>query len=290
MGRRRLDFLEGVIVDPGLVFISALDGGSTRMIQWMDGECTHFTIGWPTTSMTASEAPLRLYSMGPEGDIHVFAGDVSSRETVAGPERHGPLRAMRMIGGRNHAAGMQRQVVRRNDDGTWEAIAAPILNTKGIRGFNSIDGFAPDEIYAAGLAGEVWRFDGQQWQQLDIPTTLALQHIVCAGDGLVYIVGQSGLIVAGRDTQWNVLDTGKQSADLWGCAWFGGQLYVASSRGIYAWTGGALRACDIGATREGSASFLMAGHGMLWSVGQRHVAYSHDGEQWVGITESARTC
>jgi hypothetical protein len=290
MGKKKLDFTRGVIVDPDLVFVGALDGKRTKLIQWLDGEFTHFRIPWPTTSITASADPLVLYSMGPDGDIHVFGDDGGHRETVDGPERHGLLRAMCMIGGVNIAVGMQRQVVRRNADGSWESIAASILNTDGIRGFNTLAAYSPQEIYVAGLAGEVWRFDGQQWQRLDVPTSLALQHIVCADDGLVYIVGQAGLILAGRDTRWTVLDTGKQIGDLWGCAWFDGHLYVASSRGVYKWTGAVLSACDIGATQEGSASYLMAGHGMLWSIGQRHVAYSRDGAQWTAVTDQANAC
>lgn len=283
-------FVEGVVVRPDLVFISALVGERTKVIQWRDGVCAHFIIDWPCTSLTACADPLAVYAMGPEGDIHVFAADGRRRETIAGPDRHGPLRAMRMIGGVNYAAGMQRQVARRHDSGAWELLGAPILNTDGIRGFNCIDGYSEQDIYAAGMAGELWRFDGAQWRQLASPSSMSLQRMVCAGDGRVYIVGQAGLIVAGRDTQWTVLDTGDERHDLWGCAWFDGHLYVASSSAVYQWTGSKLRACDIGATGRGCASFLMAGHGMLWSIGQRYIAYSRDGVRWTDVTNDAAAC
>lgn len=290
MHEEAMAFLEGVIVRPDLVFVSALVDEGTKVIRWRDGACAHFMIDWPTTSLTACADPLALYSMGPEGDIHVFAPGGRRRETIAGPDRHGPLRAMRMIEGINYAVGMQRQVFRRHDSGAWEPLGASILNTDGILGFNCLDGYSQQEIYAAGMAGEVWCFDGQQWQRLATPGTLVLHRMVCAGDGLVYIVGQGGLILAGRHAQWRVLDTGEQRQDLWGCAWFDGHLYVASNRGVYRWTGTALSPCDIGASGLGCASFLMAGHGMLWSIGQRHVAYSRDGERWTGVTNDAAAC
>lgn len=289
MNKGTVTFSKGVIADPGLVYISAQvtelndrDSGHTKVLQWMDGQFDHFMISWPTTAMTVSSEPLTLFSMGLDGDIHVFADD-RQHEVIKGPQFKGPLRDMRLIAGVNYSAGMQRQVYRRRGPDDWVSISDSILNTEGIKGFNSLDGYAHDEIYAAGLAGEVWRFDGQQWLAIDAPTSIALQRVLCADNGQVYIVGLAGTILVGRHEQWDVLDTDDSIEDFWGVEWFNGHLYVSSSKVVYKVVGDQFIPQPIGSTGQGSASFLQAGHGMLWSIGNRHLAYTHDGDTWTAV-------
>jgi hypothetical protein len=287
MNSGSITFAECAIVRRDLVFISAQvtelnaqGADHTKVIRWKNGALAHFMIDWATTSLSAQASPLTLLSMGLEGDIHVFQGANRGQEHIAGPDRIGPLRDMRNIAGTHYAVGMQRQVYKRRGDDDWVSIADTIRNRDGIKGFNSIDGYSPSELYAAGMDGELWMFDGDAWQALDTPTSVALQRIHCSEDGTVYVVGQVGVVLLGRRDQWACMDLGDFSEDLWGVHTFNGELFVASSKAVYQLHDGALEKASIGSEGTGSASFLAAADGVLWSVGNRHLAFTSDGKVW----------
>lgn len=297
MNNGGVTFAECVVVRRDLVFISARiarldrDGvGHTKVLRWKDGVFAHFMVDWDTTCLSATTSPLRLLSMGPDGDIHVFEGGNRRRERIAGPDTIGPLRDMRLIAGDHYAVGMQRQVYRRHGDDDWRSIADGIRNRNGIKGFNSIDGFGADELYAAGLDGELWRFDGSDWQQLETPTSFALQHVHCGDDGRVHVVGQGGVVLCGRHDRWKAVETGDFSTDLWGAQTLDGVLFVASCDAVHRVGVGGVGRVDIGAEGRNAASFLAAGDGVLWSVGERHLAYTIDGERWTTVDYENDDC
>lgn len=290
MNNGNVTFAKCSIVRRDLVFISAQvtelndrNVDHTKVLRWKDGAFVHFMIDWATTAISATTPPLTLLSMGLDGDIHVFQGSNRTTERIVGPGDFGPLRDMRLIAGAHYAAGMQRQVYRRNGDGSWQSIADAILNREGIKGFNAIDGFAATELYTVGMDGEIWLFDGQRWQALESPTSVALQGVHCSDDGTAYIVGQAGVVLFGRGDQWDFIDLGDFSEDLWGVQTFDGTLFVASSKGVYRIVDGELKKADIGSVGTGSASYLTKGDGVLWSVGNRHLAYTADGENWTVV-------
>jgi hypothetical protein len=76
------------------------------------------------------------------------------------------------------------------------------------------------------------------------------------------------------------MDLGDFSEDLWGVHTFNGELFVASSKAVYQLHDGALEKASIGSEGTGSASFLAAADGVLWSVGNRHLAFTSDGKVW----------
>lgn len=302
MNNGSVTFAGCVVVRRDLVFVSARiarlerEGvGHTKVLRWKAGAFAHFMVDWDTTCLAATAPPqgppsMTLLSMGPDGDIHVFEGARRRRERIAGPDRIGPLRDMRLIAGEHYAVGMQRQVYRRHGDDDWRSIADGIRNRDGIKGFDSIDGFAADELYAAGLDGELWRFDGRDWRQLEIPVSSALQHVHCDGDGRVHVVGQGGVILRGRHDRWETVGTGGLGADLWGAQTFNGALFVASSDAVHRIGEGAAQRVDIGADGRGAASCLAAGDGVLWSVGERHLAYTSDGTDWTTVDYEDDDC
>lgn len=290
MNNGAVTFLHCTIVRRDLVFISAqvtaLNAQGidhTKVLRWKNGAFAHFMIDWATTALSATGTPLSVLSMGLEGDIHVFQGAERRTETIVGPGRLGPLRDMRLISGSHYAVGMQRQAYRRHADGSWQSIAEAIGNHDGINSFDSIDGFSANEVYATGMDGALWAFDGQHWQTLQSPSSVALQRVHCSEDGRVYIVGQGGTLLCGRGAHWEVIALEEVHDDLWGVQTFKGMLFVASSTGVYRWAAGTLKRADIGTTGMGSASFLTAGDGVLWSVGHRHLAYTDDGEHWTSV-------
>lgn len=290
MSGKGLSFSECAIIRRDLVFISAqvdelTERGvdHTKVIRWKGGDCAHFMIDWGAPSISATAAPLTLLSMGVEGEIHVFQGSQRWREVIPGACQVGPLRAIRSIDGSHYAAGMQRQLYKREEGGEWVSIADAIRNQEGVKGFNSVDGYAGTELYAAGLDGELWLYDGRRWQRQDSTVAVALQAVHCSEDGTTYVVGQGGSLLKGRGNRWRRIDLGVFTEDLWGVQSFNGQLFVATSRAVYRVQGGTLKEASIGSSGLGSASFLAAADGVLWSVGQRHLAFTRDGESWVAV-------
>ncbi len=236
---------------------------STKVLRWKGGAFAHFMIDWATTALAATTDPLTLLSMGIEGDIHVFQGAIRSREHIPGPGHLGPLRDMRLIAGDYYAAGMQRQVYRRRGEHDWVSIADAICEHERIKGFNSIDGYSAHELYAAGLDGELWRFDGQHWQRVELPTRVALQRVHCSDNGMVCVVGQEGVVLTGRRDQWRFVERGDLCEDLWGVQRFNDQLFVASSSAVHHVDDGQLAQAAIDAERVGAASSLTAADGVL---------------------------
>lgn len=287
---KNVTFSRCTIVRRDLVFVSAsitaLDRRGldhTKVLRWKNGAFAHFMIDWACTAMAASSQPLTLLSMGINGEIHVFEGAERRLEKIDGPDTIGPLRDMRRIAGSYYAVGMQRQAYKRTAEGRWHAIADATGNIASIKSFESIDGFSDSEIYSVGMDGEIWLFDGRNWRPLESPTPVALHWVHCGEDGRVYIVGQLGVALVGRGAHWEFIELGDLRDDLWGVQHFAGKLYVASSKAVYLMHDGQPRKLDLGAEGTGCAGFLTAADGVMWSVGNRHLAYTRDGESWTGV-------
>ncbi|NJO18628.1 MAG: hypothetical protein HC877_23745 [Thioploca sp.] len=252
-------------------------------------------LDWPVVALSGvtESSFLELFSMSPDSNIHI-ATDTGSwehieehiDESVEGPERRGFLRSMRMIGKNLYATGMQRQVYRRIDEAKWQRMDQGILIPHGsdiITGFNSIDGFNEQDIYAVGFGGEIWHYNGRIWQQLDSPSNLILSNVKCVPPDTVYICGQIGTLLRGRDNQWEIIEHEVTTEGFFGLEWFQNKLYVASSNNIFILEDNSLKPIEILKDKE----FFTSGHlhsndGILLSVGSKHLVYT-DGESWTEI-------
>ncbi len=176
---------------------------------------------------------------------------------------------------------MKRQVYERVDEGVWQDISAPFPASGEKVGFESLDGFSRNEIYAAGWLGEIWQFDGSRWQDRGSLTNKILTAVCCAPDGSVYIAGQKGVMIKGRHDQWEIIEWDDETdADFWDLCWFQDKLYVATMSGLFTLEGNALVAVDFGDTPEPESFYsLTTAEGVLWSVGENDVA-SFDGQTW----------
>lgn len=133
-----------------------------------------------------------------------------------GPSVHGVIRDLRIIGANVYAAGMRRQVYRRERDHQWVhidrgVVQEPLLTT--IAGFNSIDGIGEKELYAAGFGGEIWTRQNDVWKQINSPTNLILNKVLVV-DKTVYICGQRGVLwsVGRKHVLWT--DDGRKWTDV----------------------------------------------------------------------------
>jgi len=193
--------------------------------------------------------------------------------------RTGDIRSTSEIAGSAYAVGLRGLVCRLDQSRMWTYVDHGLPRTFNIQ---AVHGFNGSDIYAVGRRGDVWRFDGHDWMKLEVSTNGLLTTVKCAGDGLVYIGGHSGILIRGRETAWNVIDQEETTDDLWDLEWFEGTLYVSTMSGVYRLRGETLEAVDFGADSPKTTYQLSAAKGVLWSIGRSDVM-SFDGERWTRV-------
>jgi hypothetical protein len=100
-----------------------------------------------------------------------------------------------------------------------------------------MDAFSETDMYAVGGHGDVWHFDGKDWEQMGFPSNVTLGTVTCAGDGKVYISGEAGSLWRGRESTWEPVYKGASSI-LWNDAvWFEDKLWLASDYQLRVWNG-----------------------------------------------------
>lgn len=263
-------------------------GAHSTIIEWDAGKWGQETVDWGCTSCCVVQKPKeQLVAIGERGQVFVTGSGEKHLEIMAeGPEaprKRGYMRCVRAIEGFAYAAGMMRQVYRRDGEGRWTRIDSGMRAPKGssVCGFEAIDGFSQNEIYAAGYKGEIWRYDGKRWKQVDSPTDSILTGLVCAGDGSVYACGQEGLLLRGRRDKWEVVDPSTKQ-DLWGLAWYRDALHLSSTRQVFTLRKNKLAPLRFGEDTPMTAYHLAVGDGLLWSIGAKDVL-SFDGKKWTRI-------
>lgn len=232
----------------------------------------------------------KLVVMGAGGYVVVIS-DVGMTEEMVdesddGPRYRGNIRDMRLIGDHLYAAGMNRQVYRREQAGRWVHCDQGVAQPKGnltVSGFSAIDGLTETDIYATGFNGEIWHYDGRKWRALDSPTNVLLHRIRAINPGLVFAAGQEGVLLQGSCNAWRFIDHDVTTENLWGMEWFQSHLYVAGDTSLFRLEGGTLRVVDTGLGKSFTYRHLHAHQGAMWSFGPKHIAKT-DGGAWTDVT------
>jgi len=238
------------------------------------------------------EGEQKLLAVGVDGEVDVRrffqtgTAEIGTEQITGaeGPSYSLLLRCARRIGGQLFAAGMARQVYRRERPGVWTAIDAGTFSPRAERGtaaigFNGIDGPTADEIWAVGFGGEIWHWRGGVWRQIDSPTNIALNAVVCTPGGDVYACGMAGLLLKGRGDAWELIHHAETTDDFWSITCLGERVFVSSYDGVFRIEAETLERVDLRLPGTTTA-YLDAGGGSLWSVGAKHVAVSTNGEEW----------
>jgi hypothetical protein len=191
------------------------------------------------------------------------------------------------IQGTIYAVGQPRAVARRDGPNQWTLISQEaqqgVEELDGIKiGFDCIDGFDQNDLYAGGGHSDLWHFDGEHWTPVDLPiANMRPRAISCAGDGQVYIVGRFGDIARGRGDRWEMVEHDVTTRDFTDAVWYQDRLYAATEHRLYQLKGDELSLVDFGETKKTPFSFgnLYVNAGLLLSAGA-HSAALYDGEQW----------
>jgi hypothetical protein len=234
---------------------------------------------WDSTAIAIARSPAgKIVVIGEEGETIAYGAGKSADEAI----KPTPvlIRNARTIEGEVYACGMKRQVYRRTGERTWNDVSAPFPKPKEEVGFEAIDGYSHKEIYAVGWKGEIWQYSGKKWTNRSSPTSLIMTAVCCAGDDVVYVAGQQGVMIRGRNDEWEAIEWEDDvSDDLWDLCWFGDKLYVATMTGIYTLEGSTLEPVDLGDVEIATFYSLTTTDGVLWSIGRDDVA-SFDGTNW----------
>lgn len=194
----------------------------------------------------------------------------------------GLLRSARTIDGKAFAAGMIRQLYRRDGENAWTRVDSGCRRPAGetaIVGFEAVDGFTHNDLYGVGWKGEIWHSSGDRWTQIDSPTGRILSNVCCAPNGIVYACGRQGILVSGRGDKWETVENVLTTDDLWGIAWYGGKLYLATLYSLIMYDGDRLSWVNCGEVTPDSCYHLSASDTHLWSFGAFEVVV-YDGQKW----------
>jgi len=225
-------------------------------------------------------------------------------DMTTAPGQTGVIQRVVRAAGQVYALGDYRKIYRRIGIDQWVELGSesrgapmPADMAQGKRytvmdiGFKDMAAFSPDDMYAVGGAGDIWRFDGKRWQQCPFPSTQELSTVCCAGDGFVYITDSQGCVWRGRENRWDKV----AEADIaWGyvpvdTVWFNNRLYMGSQEGLWALdakhkTIVPLQEAEASApnpTNGGRLDISPDGKFML-TVGP-HGACIHDGVKWTRL-------
>lgn len=290
-------FITGALRLPDLGYLVLSNDGAAEqkipmagIVQWEpEGWADCGTVNWRAAGVAVVRQPLeQLCVVGEFGQVRMLGSGDEHNEVIGkgrnSPNERGPLRGVRTIGQHVYCVGMDRQAWRRDAPRKWAACTQGLPAAEGdnVAGLECIDGFAEDDIYAAGWNGEIWRFDGQTWHQCISPTNAVLVDICCAEDGWVYACGRNGVLVRGRKDEWSAIDLGDFSEDLWSLASFKGVLYLASMEYLFKLSGSTATVVKMGKNKVATCYDLVAGEGLLWSIGAKDVM-CFDGKTWTRI-------
>lgn len=98
--------------------------------------------------------------------------------------------------------------------------------------FEDIAGKSETDIVGCGLFGELNRFDGTNWKNVDSSTNQNISVIIPSEDGLYYAAGYNGLVLRGKEDTWSTIGESAQDKNYEDLAFHEGKLFLLYPRGI----------------------------------------------------------
>jgi hypothetical protein len=239
-------------------------------------------VNWHAVAVCVARKPaVKMVAVGEDGEVYAYVNQTEFKEVIK--PKPICLRRVAVVNGYAVACGMKRQVYRRAGENQWVAMHAPApKKPRQAAGFEDIDGFSDDEMYAVGWEGEVWEWNGSNWINRASPTNVIFSAVCCAGDGNVYAAGPMGTLLRGRHDRWDLVELEDFEDDFWDLIWFNDQLYLATMTGLYNLIDGDLEPVEFGKDVPKTFYRLTAAEGVLWSVGAKDL-FSFNGTRWTRV-------
>jgi hypothetical protein len=156
-------------------------------------------------------------------------------KNIPGNSAFGRLRNLKVIDGEAYMVAMHREVMRRDGPNNWVALDKGIKrpSKKITGGFQDIAGLAKDNLYAVGHDADCWHYNGEEWQQLEMPTNADFYSVTCGNDGNVYISTGNDTIVMGNGVRWKVIKTGLDNVKFRHILWFKDRVFLPAGSTLY---------------------------------------------------------
>ncbi|MCL1917518.1 MAG: hypothetical protein FWG14_04270 [Peptococcaceae bacterium] len=154
--------------------------------------------------------------------------------------------------------------------GEWQSFSEHFPRTTSDCGFADFDGFNEQDIYLAGLKGDVWHFDGKKAHQIPIPTNIDFTAVCCGGDGEVYLSGGRGKIFRGRDDRWERLENEEPDKDpstlrLQDLVWYEDKVWATNDYGLWVIENNTIKKADVPDWVRACSGDLSVGDGVILS-------------------------
>jgi hypothetical protein len=188
------------------------------------------------------------------------------------------FRSVAEVGGYAYAVGLRGVVYRLDKPGQWTALRNNLPETFDGQ---AIHGSDINDVYAVGRDGQVWHFDGTQWLQEAVPSSVTLTCVICDTNDVVYAGGHQGVLLEKKAGSWHIIET-KIDDHIWDLAWFNNQLYVSTMKHVYHLENNAMSIVDFGEDVPKSCYQLSTAAGVMWSSGESDIML-FDGTQWTRI-------
>jgi hypothetical protein len=255
------------------------DAAHTLVSLWRrQGDWSGRLVEWTSGTVCQARVPVSQgVLVGEDGQFFAWGLAPGIEGRVA---ERGVFSTVSAVEGKAYAIGMGGTLCRWDAPNLWTRLEVGIPREVDLE---ALDGFSESEMYAVGWNGEIWRLRDNYSKRLHSPTNLILTSVCCAGDGMVYCCGQKGTLLHGREGQWDLLDHGDTSEDLWAVHWFQGSLYVSSMTFLYKLVGNHLERVRFDEDIPGSFYHLTSfSDAVLWSIGAKDVM-EYNGSNWSRI-------
>ncbi len=242
-----------------------------------------------TVGMCISETGDRAVLVDNNGHVSDYKPVERDQAQMYPPDRYEShqVRFLKNIAGAVYSGGTNRHLHQRDSGRQWIEISTDAMrpNTDDPIGFEDMDGFSADELYAVGWDGAIWARNGPNWSEINSPTNLILTSVVAGSDRL-FVGGQLGTILEGRGTDWRPVEHEESDADIWSAAAFGDAIYFATNSVILKWEAGEIGvAHPIDTEVMRTAHDLKVGPSGLWSIGRQDLVL-FDGDEWRSVLQT----
>ncbi|QBE66534.1 hypothetical protein [Pseudoduganella lutea] len=215
------------------------------------------------------------------GDVYPRGGGIEGPLEQIAPRKPCITERLKCINGFTYAAVRGRGLYKRVDLGRWVPFDAglPKSGESPKMGFQDIDAFSDDDMYAVGGEGDVWHFDGTSWKRMHFQDKARLATVTCAGDGNVYISGEGGSLWVGAKSRWKPVCKGNSNVSWNDVLWFQDKLWLASDDDFCHFTSGGIERV----THDGGIVPMcghMDAHNGILVIADLHRVMSFDGSEW----------